>query len=500
MMGGASGDAVMSVTTFSLVASVATLLVAGVAEAQELSGRLVQGDGVTPARAVLVRVERVGDSTMVASALATADGTFRMAVGTDSLRVLVLRVGFLPQRLGEMRLRDGERRQLSAVLVDAPVDLPRVVSTGAGGCRERNGAENGGAALILSQALIALRTARAAEGDTAISLRLRTTREVWPPGEERLLEIVRREHLTGVASLAFSTSEDLYEAGFVQANSQGTVVYRAPSLEFFLDERFTKEYCIFRSSRADLPSDVIAVGFRPVRARRGIVQIEGELIVRSADVRLDRLWFKYSGLPGLEASVAPGGWMEFTQLDFGVWLMTRWELRMPRVGTTVALRRRDMQRFEAREITEIHTVAGRVIAADHDGSMIFSSAPIDSLDQDGQLVPVQDVPIARAGMCQSVRGTVTVFGAVHWDERSASDARTARIAWREQGGTAPVAHAEVAEDGGFRMCGLPFDRPVEVTVNVGDAADQRLLLRIPYGQGTARLLLTIQERSGDRFP
>ena len=111
-----------------MAALVLAVAVAPALAAQEVAGRLLREDGVTPASGVLVRVVRASDGRTVTTVTTSAAGEYRAAVGVDSVRLFALRVGMRPVELGALRLRTGERRELAGVLASEVFELPAVRS------------------------------------------------------------------------------------------------------------------------------------------------------------------------------------------------------------------------------------------------------------------------------------------------------------------------------------------------------------------------------------
>lgn len=472
-----------------MAALVLAVAVAPALAAQEVAGRLLREDGVTPASGVLVRVVRASDGRTVTTVTTSATGEYRAAVGVDSVRLFALRVGMRPVELGALRLRTGERRELAGVLASEVFELPAVRSRARDRCGPREGPEARLAASAFEQARTALELVRAAGGDTTRRARVRTVRTRWSAGEERVLEVRRREVETGRLELAFTPADTLYDSGFVRQARDGTTTYRAPGLDFFIHPRFLEEHCIVLVGSPDGDATRVGIGYRPSRTRRSVVQVEGVLWLQRAGAELERVEFAYAGLPGLETSVRPGGWLEFVALASDRWALVRWEIRMPRVGEALVLSRRRSDDVLFREITEVATTAGEVLEITGATGLDFSAAAIDSVDADGALVLHADHPPPSAAPCEATDGQALLHGRVEILRSGDWAPADGVLSWRRPHDAADRGEVPLAGDGRFRMCGVPTGLPIRIALRTGDGGVAVLMVRVPRERTVGRLVL-----------
>jgi hypothetical protein len=300
-----------------------------VAHAQQASGVLLESDASTPARGVLVRASDVRSGRVIASARTGDDGSFRVFVGRDSTRLEALRIGSRPERLMEMRA-SGDVSGLSFTLRTEPIVLPPVGTVR----RTRCGTTAADAARLAATLFEQARTAMALHvgADTLLRAHSRWRRIALTADGQRELANQLADSL-GVARgnpLTIVTS-DLFRRGFFADGGQDLEWYYAPSAEFFLDERFLEDYCLYLAGDEAGSADEIGVGFLASR-RRGVSQLQGTFWFTRDGLRLTRLTFQYDGLPRDALDGAPGGWMWYEPLPDGRWVTTRWQVRMPQLG------------------------------------------------------------------------------------------------------------------------------------------------------------------------
>lgn len=492
-----------------VIAMSAAALFASVASAQEAHGTLRRADLEAPSKGTLVVATRLSDGHLIARTVTGERGTWRLRLTTDSIVIRALRIGYAQHVLGTVRLAAGERIELSTVLPARTVTLPERRTSADSRCRVRPDS-----ASLVAQLFHEARTALAASQlvslDGPVRSRVRVANEVWRHDEKERLEASYGEHVSNSLRPYGSASVDsLLEHGFVTRlverfagfkHAQETAVdYRVPSVDLLVDDRFLANYCLHLAKARDDRPNWIGVGFRPARANRRLTLIEGTLWLDRRTSELQRLEFGYAGLEGNELAIAPGGWLEFTRLETGLWLVSRYGLRMPAIGSWIEQRGPTTRSVTVRYVPVVK-VTGEVLELAVGARSTFTSAATDVL-KDTTLVPLP-IPIdSIAATCANNRGQAAVVGQVLGAGRAGLAATALRFVWRAPGESdTGWLQSEAVTDtiGRYRVCGIPQDRVVTVEVRAVGHDPAAIALRIgsPRKAGYLDLVLSPEGSGG----
>lgn len=483
-----------------LSAALLVLLSGSALRAQEVFGVLRRADIDAPSQGTLVVAERVADGQVVARAVTGARGSWQLRVTADSIVIRALRIGFAPHVLGTVRLAAGERRELNALLPVTPVALPAVRTAADTRCRVRPESASL-VASVFHEARTALAASQLIAPDGPVRTRVRLSEEVLSPWDDEVIEVEHREYITD-ALRPYRTApvDSLLEFGFVTrildpfnhyARNEVAVEYRVPSVDLFLDDRFLDEYCLRLVESTTERPDWIGVGFRPARSRP-ITQLEGTLWIdrRTSELRL--MEFGYAGLDGSELRLSPGGWLEFSRLERGLWFVSRWMLRAPALGTWRERRGRSDYQITIRHVPVIR-VNGSVLELAVDARSLFTAGVPDALEN-GALLPLPALADSAAPRCARAPDTVSLSGAVRGVDGSAVPFADLRFFWREPG-EAPdewqQASAVAGSTGVYQSCAIPQDALVIVEVRAAGYEAAAITLRVGSPRSAARLDLTL---------
>jgi hypothetical protein len=468
--------------TVAAIIGVAALLMAGAPlGAQELFGTLrrVGPDGVaTPASGVVVIVERASDGTLVSRGLTGAAGTWRLAVTTDSLRVRALRIGQEPLELATLRLGVGEARELSAELPDRPVQISAVRTRLNNRCPV-DATNTRELARLFADARTALMASQLSSPDGRPRSRYRLTTTEWNAREDKLLQVSAQEFVSEAADPFRSVPVDsLAQLGFVTREPDGSIVWRAPDAAVLTDDRFLAEYCLHLVEDSVPATQRIGIGFRPSRARRDITQIEGVLWLDRATAALQRLEFAYVGLGYPLRDARPRGWVEYTGLPDGSWLVHEWGLRMAKdtrrlslIGQTVS---------DSRSLGGITELSGEVLEVSIAARRRYTVGADDWVSETGAVI-VPPPPAARGPACAPTAGRVlgTVRGA---DGAPLAGGRVeARLDARRANGASDTTErwsAVTDSAGTFELCGLPLEQLLRLAFAAAEHAADDVAVRI----------------------
>jgi hypothetical protein len=307
-----------------------------------LRGEVVHNDSTSAAPGLLVEVRT--PSARVFRTLTNQRGEFIVRLpGPDSVRVRVLRIGYRPTESAKVFVDEGPSPPLRIVLDNTSYHLSSVTIQATSRCGRR---ADPAAYLRWEQALTVLRSIELAERDT--SLHVRTVEFQGPTTadgfttleEDSLLRVI-----TTVDPLPAVHYDSLFQRGFVRKNPGDTAMtYYAPDAQLLADDRFAPGYC-FRTPKDSVPG-LIGITFEPVTRRR-VTDIDGTVWLDAASLELRRIEFSYGQLPvnhnsghwhsngadnpaGKQQQRIPGagGYVDFTRLPGGHWLVSEWTIRM----------------------------------------------------------------------------------------------------------------------------------------------------------------------------
>ena len=310
------------------------------------------GDGAPVAGALISVLDSAG-SHVVATAVTGARGTFRVALASVEarVRVRVLRIGQRPFLAGPFDPTASAAVRLS--VPQQPVALRPVLTRADARCVA---ARDGGA--LLAELLGDIRTAlelsrRRADNERSLA-RFRTYTEVRDLDgrvTERVAEVVEE----GESSRPFTSVslDSLVRDGYVVPDGDGAV-YRAPDAEVLLSDAFLEGHCFRVTEGQGSDSAQVGVAFAPRGRLGGRVEVEGTLWLDAASRTLERLDYRYVGLSPVLVRTPQGGRLEFSRLADGLVLVSRWEIRMPRL---TVVRRIDLGSLRGRSTMQQPHVA-----------------------------------------------------------------------------------------------------------------------------------------------
>ena len=301
--------------------------------AQDVSGVLRDERTGTAAEGVVVTAMRLADRAVVARTLTATAGSFRLGVGLDSVVVLALRIGQQPVELWRGRLAPGERRDVSLVLPERPVEIATLRVRERDRCGAPTAGESSVTRTLFADALTALAALLgSADGEAPIMRTALTEQYLDLRGNvQRTVPAVER---TGPSAQPFRSVpvSELLRDGFVLTERDGSSTYRAPDAHVLSSPAFLERTCLSLDLTRETEG-LVGVRFTPQRAQRERVDVRGVLWLDIATRALRRLEFGYVGLPQVAAVTNPGGVVEYAQLADGRWIVDRWSLRMPTLVT-----------------------------------------------------------------------------------------------------------------------------------------------------------------------
>ncbi|HYH83148.1 MAG TPA: carboxypeptidase-like regulatory domain-containing protein [Longimicrobium sp.] len=329
------------------------LLLAGFLAPSALAAQVVQGAFVDPssgqpiagARAVL----RDGSGRDVAAAGTGADGGFVVrapAAGTYVLRVE--RIGYGLTETAPFALAAGETVRRRVVANARRIVLEAIVAESRSRCIPRPGS-GPQTATVWEEARKVLGSARETgeSGGYRYAVR-RFARRLDAPGQTILHDSVTTAEVESGSPFVAVPLERLVRRGYVEPAGR-SFLFHAPDARVLLSDQFQERHCF---ALVDGPNGLIGLSFEPVSTEKP--DVRGILWLDRATAELRRLEYAYTQVPGMgqESGVA-GGWMEFSRLPDGRWIVGRWTIRMPVVEAT-RVQRVDMQEVAIKTTLRLH--------------------------------------------------------------------------------------------------------------------------------------------------
>lgn len=342
------------------------LLLGCVAEslsAQRVVGEVQRPDSVTPAAQVLVEWRTTRGA--VQRLLTDQQGRFRLTLPTaDSVYMRVLRPGFQPQTHRPFFVAQGRTVSTRIVIEDRPIVLSSVRVAGESACTGRSDAQ---AWTLLEQARTAILAASLAERDTSLLIdAVEYEGGVTLAGAITLRDSSIRRSGRSVPGTR-AQRDSIFRFGFVRRTSD-TSYYHAPTPDVLLDERFGRQYCLTLMMADSSPPGQLGVRFQPARRPGpGIADVTGVIWLDDDRYLLSRIEFEYLNVPPHHRVDGLGGYLEYSALPTGHWLLREWTFRMPNLTRS----RASSGLWAKRRIVHRVSVAGRTIYSDSTGAAIL---------------------------------------------------------------------------------------------------------------------------------
>lgn len=298
------------------------LVLPAVLHAQVLTGTVLLPDSTSPAVRALVEVT-VGTRPPV-RLLTDGRGAFRSRLAAaDSVRLRVLRVGFEPFVVPTVRVAAGETRELRVVLADAPVTIAAFNVRESRVCGERADAA---AWRLWEQARTVLQSVELTERDSSLIVWTVEYQGDATPGGATVVKDSTIIQVPVEPPFPPVHYDSLFRHGYIR-RVRDTATYYAPDATVLTDPRFVAAHC-FRIAEADSsPTGLIGVRFEPQRKPRE-TGIAGTFWLAEDGLLLRQIEFEYVNAPRGHWTPGTGGFVLFTELTSGHWIMSEWAIRM----------------------------------------------------------------------------------------------------------------------------------------------------------------------------
>ena len=318
-----------------IAGALATVLTVGAGLGAGLGAQTVRGIVMLPdsSRAVgVIVVASDAKGTVAARALTGESGAYELRLpGAGHYEVRVLRIGFRPTVVPALEIGDGESRTLPVVLRGEAIVLSAIKVQGESVCRVRQ--DSGQAVARLweeaRKAITATKLSQAGKRQTVKWTVYDANTDIT--GTRVFTKATDSYSAAAVKAFVSLPPDSLARMGYMTENDSGAL-YRAPDAEALLSDAFASQHCFREEPPPSDKGDWVGIGFRPAKNRAGIIDIEGTLWLDRTSSELRELNFFFTNLPEDYAHVKAGGRVEFLRLSTGSWLVSRWQLRMPRTS------------------------------------------------------------------------------------------------------------------------------------------------------------------------
>jgi hypothetical protein len=302
----------------------ALALVPCLAEAQIVSGRVRSSNDLTPLVGAVIRV--VGSTGELASGLSGAQGLFRIAAPSGSVRIEVDMIGHRAWSMAQGGLGRADSLSIDVLLDVAPVQLEDIVAESRNLCTGISTAPGGVVDVLWRDARAALAAQEVARAGGRLSFLVETfERDVAADSLSVVRDVRRRMRSRSPEAFRSPPVATLANEGFLEAREDGLYLY-GPSPSVLLHDWFVETHCLGVLPPAPHDS-LIAITFTPNRDRR-VPEIRGTLRLDARSRDLRSIEFEYVALP---PSVPSGssGHARFERLEDGSVIIREWAIESP---------------------------------------------------------------------------------------------------------------------------------------------------------------------------
>ena len=314
--------------------------------AQDAAGSLrvvVRSADGSPAQGALVAiVDRQGQ--LVAEALTNSIGERSFSIAQGSYRARILRIGYLPT-WSDWKSVSGETR-LDIALNEARVNLNTLVVRTRSACA-RMDQDPQGTGLVWAEIIKALRSSQLTISDSDSLARARIYKKVadeagWIISSDTTWVPIRdRQPFSAVEPASLARN------GYVRGTLLDGFEFFGPDEKVLLSNEFAATHC-FQLVRDSLKPDAVGVAFHPVPGRR-TADIAGTIWVDAKTSELREITFSYVRA-GLPRDSDAGGFTRFQRVASGGWIISEWQMRMPRLEIRLIPYRYGSPHREATEV------------------------------------------------------------------------------------------------------------------------------------------------------
>jgi hypothetical protein len=332
-----------------MLSALALLLCASAADGQ--ASLRVRAESATHAPLAGALVALIDSSNrVVTEALSSAQGFASLDAAPGLYRVRVRRIGYRPFYSAPLAVPQAD---ILVLRVESPrVVLNELVVSASAQCGRINpDAET--LASLWEEISKALRSSQLTVADLQEIARVQTyVREVGLTGEVITSDSTNRS-VVNRRPFAAVDPESLVSLGYVRGDEQKGWDFFAPDEAVLLSDGFAATHC-FRAVRQRSRGGQIGLAFEPAPRRRH-ADIRGVIWLDEGSSELREVEFDFVNA-GVLSEFRPRGYSRFRRMASGAWIVSDWQLQLPRLG------RKDPVRNETQIIGTIQH-GGRIVLA-----------------------------------------------------------------------------------------------------------------------------------------
>jgi hypothetical protein len=284
-------------------------------------------DSITTQPVIGAVVKLLHDSASVGQSLTNTAGRAGIrAPGAGEYRVRVQRIGYAPYLTAPVRVGPEETVESTIRMAAAPVSL--------GSIQIQSKSECGGklddrqlAGAIWSQVQTALTANVVTNAERAVPVRIRAFRRDVDIDGNVKAEVVTSDTIVRGQPYLSPDVASLMSRGFAFL-VKDEMTFSAPDANVFVSDEFVSAHCF--SAVAGLDS-LVGLSFTPVPRRRQS-DIRGTLWVNRYSNELKYIEYFYTNLPVALRDLGLGGRVDFARLPGGEWIVSYWQIRMPKMA------------------------------------------------------------------------------------------------------------------------------------------------------------------------
>ena len=304
----------------------------------------------TPITGALVAI--VDGDRVISEGLSSQRGTITLRAAPGTYRIRVRRIGYRPFLSDPVTLRannelvlhvDTDRVVLDAMVISASAQCGAITK------------DAQTLSAVWDEITKALRASQLTLNDLGgMGRMLMYKRELGIHGEVISSDTTTLP-ITNLRPFGVSDLPSLTERGYVRGDPQAGWEYFGPDETVLLSDAFAATHCFkVVRDRKKRPGQ-IGVAFEPAPKRK-LSDIKGVLWVDEKTAELRDVGFVYVNA-GLLTNFEPGGFTKFRRVHSGAWIVSEWQLRMPKL---VARRGTN----ESIDVDGYIENGGRIMAAD----------------------------------------------------------------------------------------------------------------------------------------
>lgn len=310
----------------STIVIAALALSAATAKAQTTSDIRVRldGDNGIPISGALVAL--IDGDRVVAEGLSSEAGTITIGSAPGTYRVRVRRIGFRPflseqvvlPFKGELLLHvESQKIILDAMVVTASAQCGAIKS------------DAQALSALWDAIAIALRASQLNSADLSAMGKMRIYKRELGRNGEVVSNNTSVIPITNKRPFGALDPASLLTRGYVRGNEATGWEYFAPDETVLLSDDFAATHCFKVTRDARSRPGQIGVSFEPV-PRRKLPDIRGVLWVDEKSTELRDVRFTYVNA-GILTRFKPGGFAKFRRTASGTWIVSEWQLSMPKL-------------------------------------------------------------------------------------------------------------------------------------------------------------------------